>query len=147
MIILRHTVASPAARLAATAAHRHLLTDAPFPLGPRPCTLAQVCGAFTRQPMVTPCAHLLCLDCAGTSRTACPLPACRQAYEMQPVTAPERLKDNPRPKWAVPMEVIEWQPVYHQVGGRPGGELGGQQGKRMADLLLGGSIRRAVSFN
>ena len=35
---------------------------------------------------------------------------------MQPVDDPERLKTNPRPKWPVPEEVIEWQPSYVQRG-------------------------------
>ena len=36
-----------------------------------------------RQPMVTPCGHLLCLDCTATSRESCPLPDCGAAYLMQ----------------------------------------------------------------
>lgn len=42
---------------------------------------------------------------------------CRAAYKMQLVDDPERLKTNPRPKWPVPEEVIEWQPSYVQRGG------------------------------
>ena len=37
----------------------------------------QVCGAFTRQPIVMPCAHLACLDCTAQHRKECPLPSCR----------------------------------------------------------------------
>ena len=40
----------------------------------------------------------------------------RKAYVMQPVTDASRFKVNPIPKWAVPLELIEWQPVYHQIG-------------------------------
>lgn len=38
---------------------------------------------------------------------------------MQAVGDPERLKTNPRPKWPVPQEIIEWQPSYVQRGARP----------------------------
>jgi hypothetical protein len=53
----------------------------------------------------------------GPCREACPLERCRVGYKMQPVEDPERLKTNPRPKWPVPEEVIEWQPSYVQRGG------------------------------
>lgn len=33
---------------------------------------------------------------------------------MQSVEDPERLVNNPHPKWEVPIEVIEWQPSYTQ---------------------------------
>lgn len=42
---------------------------------------AQLCGDFARQPMMTPCGHLLCLDCTARDREACP--ACREPYAMQ----------------------------------------------------------------
>lgn len=58
-----------------------------------------VCGAFTRMPMVTPCAHLACLDCALARRTACP--HCGGAYVMQCVDDPARRAHNPKPKWEV----------------------------------------------
>ena len=35
---------------------------------------------------------------------------------MQPVDDPDRGLVNPNPQWAVPLELIEWQPVYHQQG-------------------------------
>jgi len=41
---------------------------------------------------------------------------CGKAYTMQAVADPARLKTNPRPKWPVPEEVIEWQPSYVQRG-------------------------------
>ena len=41
---------------------------------------------------------------------------CRTGYCMQAVADPARLKTNPRPKWPVPEEVIEWQPSYVQKG-------------------------------
>ena len=33
---------------------------------------------------------------------------------MQSVEDHERRKNNPHPKWEVPIEVIEWQPSYTQ---------------------------------
>jgi hypothetical protein len=60
-----------------------------------------VCGSFTKLPMVTPCAHLLCLDCTATSRTHCPAPGCLKHYKMQAVDDPERVADNPNPQWEV----------------------------------------------
>ncbi|KAF8062721.1 hypothetical protein HT031_004051 [Scenedesmus sp. PABB004] len=82
----------------------------------------EVCGAATRLPMVTPCAHLLCTDCAAPSRTSCPV--CGGRYRMQPTDDPARFKTNPLPKWEVPLELIEWQPVFHQRGAT--GLSGGQ---------------------
>ncbi|KAI8470158.1 MAG: SNF2 family N-terminal domain-containing protein [Monoraphidium minutum] len=84
----------------------------------------EVCGSFTQQPMVTPCAHVACLDCASLRRTRCPLPGCGAAYTLQAVDDPARREHNPNPKWPVPLELIEWQPVYHQRGatGVSGGE-------------------------
>lgn len=49
-------------------------------------------------------------------REACPVGGCGKAYTMQAVADPARLKTNPRPKWPVPEEVIEWQPSYVQRG-------------------------------
>lgn len=57
----------------------------------------------------------MCTQC-DCCREACPLEGCRKPYRMQAVGDPERLKTNPRPKWAVPEEVIEWQPSYVQRG-------------------------------
>ncbi|GLC42941.1 hypothetical protein PLESTB_001816700 [Pleodorina starrii] len=82
--------------------------------GLRRGTQCQVCGEFVRQPMVTPCGHLACLDCTASDRERCPLPSCRTPYVMQPVNDPARSKHNRNPKWPVPQELIEWQPVYHQ---------------------------------
>lgn len=62
--------------------------------------------------MVAPCAHLFCLDCVSTDRLACP--TCRKPYQMQSVSDPARLDNNPNPKWDVPMDVIEWQCSYTQ---------------------------------
>ena len=47
---------------------------------------------------------------------------------MQPVDDPTRLKENPNPKWAVPIELIELQPVYHQLGAQGEGLDGGGGG-------------------
>ena len=51
-------------------------------------------------------------------RTACPLEGCGAAYVMQEVDSEERRKErtNPAPQWAVPRELIEWQPSYTQSG-------------------------------
>ncbi len=51
-------------------------------------------------------------------RTACPLEGCGAAYVMQKVDSEERRKErtNPAPQWAVPRELIEWQPSYTQSG-------------------------------
>ena len=40
------------------------------------------------------------------------------AYVMQEVDSEERRKErtNPAPQWAVPRELIEWQPSYTQSG-------------------------------
>eukprot|EP00879_Flechtneria_rotunda_P005819 GHRR01006123.1.p1 GENE.GHRR01006123.1~~GHRR01006123.1.p1 ORF type:complete len:1000 (+),score=452.54 GHRR01006123.1:320-3001(+) len=74
----------------------------------------EVCGVVTHLPMITPCAHLMCTDCTATSRTGCPV--CGLAYTMQARDDPARYGNNPNPKWEVPLDVIEWQPVYHQEG-------------------------------
>ncbi|GLI71785.1 hypothetical protein VaNZ11_017130, partial [Volvox africanus] len=74
----------------------------------------QICSEFVRQPMVTPCGHLACLDCTASDRERCPLPSCRTPYVMQAVDDPARRKHNRSPKWPVPQELIEWQPVFHQ---------------------------------
>ncbi|CAL8471722.1 g11264 [Coccomyxa elongata] len=77
-------------------------------------TTCQLCSTFARMPLVTPCAHLVCVDCAAPHRTECPV--CKEPYRMQSVEDPERLVNNPHPKWEVPIEVIEWQPSYTQQG-------------------------------
>ncbi|KAL3136547.1 hypothetical protein ABBQ38_005794 [Trebouxia sp. C0009 RCD-2024] len=76
-----------------------------------PC---QRCRAVARLLVVAPCAHLFCLDCVSTDRLACP--TCRKPYQMQSVSDPARLDNNPNPKWDVPMDVIEWQCSYTQKG-------------------------------
>ncbi|KAL0025980.1 hypothetical protein WJX77_010392 [Trebouxia sp. C0004] len=76
-----------------------------------PC---QQCGAVARLLVVAPCAHLFCLDCVSMDRQACP--SCRKPYQMQSVSDPTRLENNPYPKWDVPMDVIEWQCSYTQKG-------------------------------
>ena len=49
--------------------------------------------------------------------TPIPHPACGAALsDPQAVDDPDRLADNPHPKWAVPHELIEWQPAYAQQG-------------------------------
>ncbi|DBA80065.1 TPA: hypothetical protein ACH3X2_007554 [Trebouxia sp. C0005] len=74
----------------------------------------QQCGAVARLLVVAPCAHLFCLDCVSMDRQACP--SCRKPYQMQSVSDPIRLENNPYPKWDVPMDVIEWQCSYTQKG-------------------------------
>ena len=69
-----HELKKPRARLS--------LADSPLlPFSPAipdsPHLTLQVCGAFTRQPIVMPCAHLACLDCTAQQRKGCPLPSCR----------------------------------------------------------------------
>ena len=63
---------------------------------------------------------------------------------MQPVDDPTRLKENPNPKWAVPIELIELQPVYHQLGAQGEGLWGGwvsERGLRSEGLTRGGGSR------
>ncbi|EFJ45793.1 hypothetical protein VOLCADRAFT_93875 [Volvox carteri f. nagariensis] len=98
-------------------------------------TECQVCGEFVRQPMVTPCGHLACLDCTASDRERCPLPSCRTPYLMQAVDDAARKKHNKNPKWPVPQELIEWQPVYHQQNAV--GEWG--EGREMGRCRSGGT--------
>ena len=72
------------------------------------------CSSFSVQPIVTPCACLLCAWCTKESRTECPL--CRKAYEMQSTGSEERLALNKSPQWEVPFRLIELQPSYTQGG-------------------------------
>jgi len=60
-----------------------------------------MCGAGLRMPIVTPCAHVLCVDCLEPSPTCCPKPECHRPFHMQPVDDPARLNTNPRPQWEV----------------------------------------------
>ena len=74
------------------------------------------CEEWARLLLVTPCAHLLCLECIAGSKTNCTMPNCGKAYKMQSETDKRRLKDNPLPKWPVPVELIEWQTAFAQQG-------------------------------
>ncbi|KAF3336839.1 F-box protein [Carex littledalei] len=71
------------------------------------------CKDWCRLPMITPCRHLLCLDCVALDSHGCTLPGCGRQYEMQ---SPETLArpENPNPKWPVPKDLIELQPSYQQ---------------------------------
>ncbi|KAM5551719.1 F-box protein [Rosa sericea] len=71
------------------------------------------CKEWCRLPVITPCKHLLCLDCVGLDSERCTYPGCGNLYEMQTpdtLTRPE----NPNPKWPVPKDLIELQPSYKQ---------------------------------
>ncbi|KAL4369697.1 hypothetical protein GQ457_05G021680 [Hibiscus cannabinus] len=78
----------------------------------------QRCNEWCRLPIVTPCRHLLCLDCVGLDSEMCTLPGCGHLYEMQ---TPETLArpENPNPKWPVPKDLIELQPSYKQDDWNP----------------------------
>lgn len=71
------------------------------------------CNEWCRLPVVTPCKHLLCLDCVALDSEKCSIPGCGNLYEMQ---TPETLArpENPNPKWPVPKDLIELQPSYKQ---------------------------------
>ena len=86
---------------------------APVEAGLRAGCACAACAAWTRLPIVTPCAHLVCVECAAPARTACPV--CGEGYDMQAVGDPARKLTNPAPKWEVPLEVIEDQPAYSQA--------------------------------
>ncbi|TKY49703.1 F-box protein [Spatholobus suberectus] len=69
------------------------------------------CKEWCRLPLITPCRHLLCLDCVSIDNTKCTYPGCSKLYEMQSrLPRPE----NPNPKWPVPKDLIELQPSYKQ---------------------------------
>ncbi|KAM7472628.1 hypothetical protein LguiA_010811 [Lonicera macranthoides] len=74
------------------------------------------CKEWCRLPVITPCRHLLCLDCVALDSERCTFPGCGNLYEMQ---SPEILTrpENPNPKWPVPKDLIELQPSYKQAGG------------------------------
>ncbi|XP_078446804.1 SNF2 domain-containing protein / helicase domain-containing protein / F-box family protein isoform X2 [Wolffia australiana] len=76
------------------------------------------CRGWCRLPIVTPCRHILCLDCVALSSEKCTFPGCGNLYEMQ---RPELLArpENPNPKWAVPKDLIELQPSYKQDAWNP----------------------------
>lgn len=71
------------------------------------------CKEWCRLPVITPCRHLLCLDCVALDSEKCTFPGCGNLYEMQ---SPEILTrpENPNPKWPVPKDLIELQPSYKQ---------------------------------
>ncbi|XP_020237937.1 F-box protein At3g54460 [Cajanus cajan] len=69
------------------------------------------CKEWCRLPLVTPCRHLLCLDCVSIDNTKCTYPGCGKLYEMQSRLA---RPENPNPKWPVPKDLIELQPSYKQ---------------------------------
>ncbi|XP_057976869.1 F-box protein At3g54460 isoform X2 [Malania oleifera] len=71
------------------------------------------CKEWCRLPVITPCRHLLCLDCVALDSERCTFPGCGNLYEMQ---SPEILTrpENPNPKWPVPKDLIELQPSYKQ---------------------------------
>ncbi|OVA04873.1 SNF2-related [Macleaya cordata] len=76
------------------------------------------CKEWCRLPVVTPCRHLLCLDCVALDSERCTFPGCGNSYEMQ---SPEILTrpENPNPKWPVPKDLIELQPSYKQDDWNP----------------------------
>ncbi|KAK4483556.1 hypothetical protein RD792_010755 [Penstemon davidsonii] len=76
------------------------------------------CKEWCRLPVITPCRHLLCLDCVALDSERCALPGCGNLYEMQ---SPEVLTrpENPNPKWPVPKDLIELQPSYKQDDWNP----------------------------
>ncbi|KAL5570391.1 hypothetical protein UlMin_026966 [Ulmus minor] len=71
------------------------------------------CEQWCRLPVITPCRHLLCLDCVALDSERCTYPGCENSYEMQ---TPDTLArpENPNPKWPVPKDLIELQPSYKQ---------------------------------
>ncbi|CAH9113778.1 unnamed protein product [Cuscuta epithymum] len=76
------------------------------------------CNVWCRLPVITPCRHLLCLDCVSLDSEKCTFPGCSNLYEMQ---SPEILTrpENPNPKWPVPKDLIELQPSYKQDNWNP----------------------------
>ncbi|CAN8254579.1 unnamed protein product [Cochlearia groenlandica] len=76
------------------------------------------CGEWCRLPVITPCRHLLCLDCVSLDSERCTFPGCGYLYEMQ---TPEMMArpENPNPKWPVPKDLIELQPSYDQDDWNP----------------------------
>lgn len=71
------------------------------------------CKEWCRLPVITPCRHLLCLDCVAQDSEKCVIEGCGNPYEMQ---SPDNLTrpENPNPKWPVPKDLIELQPSYKQ---------------------------------
>jgi hypothetical protein len=50
--------------------------------------LCDACNADTRMPLVAPCAHLLCVDCAALSSESCCV--CGAKYQQQSIDDPDR---------------------------------------------------------
>lgn len=73
------------------------------------------CNVWCRLPVITPCQHLLCLDCVALDSEKCTLPGCGNHYEMESPKTREKKPENPNPKWPVPKDLIELQPSYKQV--------------------------------
>lgn len=73
------------------------------------------CNVWCRLPVITPCQHLLCLDCVALDSEKCTLPGCGNHYEMESPKSREKATENPNPKWPVPKDLIELQPSYKQV--------------------------------
>ncbi|VFQ92106.1 unnamed protein product [Cuscuta campestris] len=76
------------------------------------------CDVWCRLPIITPCRHLLCLDCVSLDSEKCAFPGCGNLYEMQSPEILTRL-ENPNPKWPVPKDLIELQPSYKQDNWNP----------------------------
>ncbi|EPS66583.1 hypothetical protein M569_08193 [Genlisea aurea] len=76
------------------------------------------CLEWCRLPVITPCRHLLCIDCVALESEKCTMPGCGHLYEMQ---SPKELArpENPNPKWPVPKDLIELQPSYKQDDWNP----------------------------
>lgn len=76
------------------------------------------CQAWCRLPVITPCSHVLCLDCIALDKERCTVPSCGNLYEMQ---SPEKRSrpENPNPQWPVPKDLIELQPSYKQDDWHP----------------------------
>ena len=91
--------------------------------------VCDVCGILAYLPMVTPCAHVLCVECVQTKGAIMtnsdddddeiqrPAPRgcakCGIPYKMQEATPRE---DNPMPRQPVPQDLIELQCSYVQRG-------------------------------
>lgn len=79
-------------------------------------------GCYVRISLAPPCGCcILCLTCAESSPAHCA--KCNTPYSMQAVEDPGRRDFNDNPKWAVPHELIEWQPAF--VGFDAQGHRGG----------------------
>lgn len=72
------------------------------------------CKGWCRLPAITPCRHILCLDCVALDSEKCTFSGCGNLYEMQSPKIRTR-PENPNPKWPVPKDLIELQPSYKQA--------------------------------